>query len=92
MRSRRKSAAARLTPLTDAQLCIGTGWNWLTPDEEAELRRVWIEIGDEFTAQKRAKYGDPNFEPWAWLMFGSPADCAAGKPSKFDLQMEEESD
>jgi hypothetical protein len=82
-RTPRTTKTAKLDPLTRAQFSIGTGWNWLTKAEVAELRRLWIEVGDEFMAEKLAKYG-PEFgnKTWGRMMFGTPAECIAQDAAK----------
>lgn len=82
-RQPRATRAAQIDRLTEAQLAIGTGWNWLTDDEVAELRRLWIEIGDEFMAARLAKFG-PEFGSncWGLMQFGTPAECRAKDAAK----------
>ena len=82
-RTPRTTRTAKLDPLTEAALSIGTGWSWLTEAEVAELRRIWIEIGDEFTAQRVARLG-PEFgsKCWGQMMFGTPAECLAKDAAK----------
>ena len=82
-RTPRSTRTAQLDPLTEAQLAIGTGWNWLTEAEVAELRKLWIEIGDDFMAARLAKFG-PDFgnNSWGQMMFGTPAECRAKDAAK----------
>lgn len=82
-RTPRTTRTAKLDPLTEAALAIGCGWNSYSKDEIAEFRQLWIEIGDEFMAQRVARLG-PDFGAncWGLMMFGTPAECIAKDAAK----------
>jgi hypothetical protein len=63
-----------------ASAAAGTGYS---KAELAELRQLWIEIGDEYMAQRReARPRVRQAKRGAQMMFGTPAECIAKDAAK----------
>ena len=82
-RQPRTTRSAKLDPHTDAAFGIGCGWSWYSKAELADLRQLWIEVGDDYMAQRVARLG-PEFGSncWALMEFGTPAACVAEDAAK----------